>query len=337
MYHHPPKPSDGPDPPSAAHRSSCARCTTVPVNAHASATPMMITQGTVALRSRAVRARTARNFGMSVGRTMRACKNCGNSRIMMFCATASAMMSNGTPTRRRACTPKCWSSGSGVCPCSGSALPAHQAHKAIGSHASAVQKTARRPTPSPPLRGMSPMLRCQRNGGSSRTREMSSRESAEAGELMGCAFSERCSVANVRCERTTSRTVSIEYRFPVALHAHYGNTALARLVERLGERAQLELPVVGDLALGVVVVQQQREPRAGAANRVAQHREVAVRIAEREDRPAADVEADVLRLHVAVVEAVELPELHQHRPAVLDLEAELGAGADHLFARDAVG
>ena len=42
------------------------------------------------------------------------------------------------------------------------------------------------------------------------------------------------------------------------------DAVLVRLVERLGERAQLELAVVGELALGVVVVDEQRQPRARA-------------------------------------------------------------------------
>ena len=53
-----------------------------------------------------------------------------------------------------------------------------------------------------------------------------------------------------------------KYGLPVALHADDRDAVLRRAVERLGERAQLEIAVVGELALGIVVVQQQREARA---------------------------------------------------------------------------
>jgi len=60
-------------------------------------------------------------------------------------------------------------------------------------------------------------------------------------------------------------------------------------VERVGERAQTELAVVGELALGIVVVHEQCETCTRPAPCIAQHREVAVRVAERQNRPAADV------------------------------------------------
>ena len=49
---------------------------------------------------------------------------------------------------------------------------------------------------------------------------------------------------------------------PVALHADDRDAVLAGLVERLDERAQPEVAVVGELALGVVMVDKQRKPRA---------------------------------------------------------------------------
>src|SRR5215510_3351110 len=50
----------------------------------------------------------------------------------------------------------------------------------------------------------------------------------------------------------------------------------------------------------------------------------------------ADMQADVLRFRLMIVEAVKLGQLHQYGPSVLHLNAQLGARSDHLLARDAV-
>src|SRR5215831_18024941 len=122
---------------------------------------------------------------------------------------------------------------------------------------------------------------------------------------------------------TMRRAGSLKYCLPVPLHAHDRNAVLGRLVECLRERAQLEFAVVSKLALGVVMVKQEGEARAGASLRVAHHREVTVRIAEREKRTPADVQANVGRLRLAVVEAAELADFHEVRSSLLDLEAQL--------------
>src|SRR5271154_4675385 len=48
---------------------------------------------------------------------------------------------------------------------------------------------------------------------------------------------------------------------PIPLHAHDGDAVVLCLVERLGQRAQSELSVVGRLPGCVVMVEKQREPR----------------------------------------------------------------------------
>ena len=51
-----------------------------------------------------------------------------------------------------------------------------------------------------------------------------------------------------------------EHNVPIPLHAHDGDAVVLSLVERLGQRAQPELSVVGCLPGGVVMVEKQREP-----------------------------------------------------------------------------
>src|SRR5271157_1004062 len=82
--------------------------------------------------------------------------------------------------------------------------------------------------------------------------------------------------------------------FPVVLHADDEPAILLRLVvKRLGEGADLGVRqslswAVGILALGVVVQNKHRQPRAVAGFGVFEHLLVAGRIAERGDRPSAD-------------------------------------------------
>jgi hypothetical protein len=52
-----------------------------------------------------------------------------------------------------------------------------------------------------------------------------------------------------------------EHNVPILLHAHDGDPVVLSLVERLGQRAQPELSVVGCLPGCVVMVEKQREPR----------------------------------------------------------------------------
>ena len=85
-----------------------------------------------------------------------------------------------------------------------------------------------------------------------------------------------------------SRQGTSVHRLPVVLHAHDG-PALARPPRPSPCRtAELVGPVVGKLARRVVVMDEQREPRTAAGHGPLQHLQVAVRVAERGDGPAAD-------------------------------------------------
>ena len=72
-----------------------------------------------------------------------------------------------------------------------------------------------------------------------------------------------------------------------------GQPRLIASSQALSSWPTLRLAIVGVFALGVVVVEQKHEPRTRAVGRVLQHLQVAIRIAERQDRPPADVQVDV--------------------------------------------
>ena len=87
-----------------------------------------------------------------------------------------------------------------------------------------------------------------------------------------------------------------KYRLPSPLHANEGDVVFVCAVERLKERAQLEIAVIGVLPLLIVVVEKEGKTRATARLRVAQHREIAVGIAKSQDWASSDVKSDVLGL-----------------------------------------
>jgi hypothetical protein len=82
-----------------------------------------------------------------------------------------------------------------------------------------------------------------------------------------------------------------EHPLPVRLHVHDRPAPRLGLGEPFLEPADVRA-VVGPLAVGVGVVDVQAEARAGDGGRPLQHLEVAVRVAERRDRPPADVHLD---------------------------------------------
>ena len=110
-----------------------------------------------------------------------------------------------------------------------------------------------------------------------------------------------------------------------------------RLVERLVEPADVAVAVVGPFALGIGVVHDQTEARPVARGGPLQHLQIAVGVAERHDRAAADEPVDADRLAGAVVDELDLGFLEEDRLAVrLHLELHHARGADHLLGRDAV-
>src|SRR5215471_3396971 len=93
---------------------------------------------------------------------------------------------------------------------------------------------------------------------------------------------------------------------PIGFHADDNPFLRHGLVERLVELADRRLPVVGELALGVVVVHEEHQAPARPRLGELQHLQVAVRVAERGYRPAADRAVDAHRLARAVVDEIEL-------------------------------
>src|SRR5690349_2339981 len=85
---------------------------------------------------------------------------------------------------------------------------------------------------------------------------------------------------------------------PVVLHADQRDPILFRFVESLRKRAQPEIAIVSDFARSVIVVEKQRKPRTRPGFDVAQHRQIAVGIAERENRPPSNMQSDVLGLYI---------------------------------------
>ena len=85
----------------------------------------------------------------------------------------------------------------------------------------------------------------------------------------------------------------------------------------------LDVTVVGPLALGVGVVDDHAETRAGSRRRPLEHLEVAVGVAERRDRPAADQLLDSDRFAGLVVHVVDLGKAHEHGHAVSKLVLHL--------------
>ena len=81
----------------------------------------------------------------------------------------------------------------------------------------------------------------------------------------------------------------------------------------LSSRPIVRLPVIGPFAFRVGVMDVEAKARARAAASPLQHLEVAVGIAERRDRPAADVLLDADRLACLVVDEVDLRQLDENR------------------------
>ena len=81
-------------------------------------------------------------------------------------------------------------------------------------------------------------------------------------------------------------------QLPIPFHADNSNAVIPSLIERLGQRAQSELAVVGRLPLRVVMAKKQRKAGSRARLCVTHHWKIAVGIAERQQGPPADMQAD---------------------------------------------
>src|SRR5271155_4319804 len=83
-------------------------------------------------------------------------------------------------------------------------------------------------------------------------------------------------------------------------------------------------------------MEQQREMRTSARDRVLQHLQVTVGIAERENGLAADVSIDADRLARAVIDEINLRHAHERGLTIAKLELDNLARTDHLLGRNAV-
>src|SRR5262252_7050029 len=107
---------------------------------------------------------------------------------------------------------------------------------------------------------------------------------------------------------------------PIGFHADDNPVPRLRLVPGAVELADVRLAVVGELALGVVVVHEEHESPSRPARGELQHLQVAVGVAEGGDRAAADAAVDADRLPRAVVDEIELGLARERRLAALRLE-----------------
>src|SRR5215470_8441551 len=118
---------------------------------------------------------------------------------------------------------------------------------------------------------------------------------------------------------------------PIGFHADDNPVPRLRLVPGAVELADVRLAVVGELALGVVVVHDDQQTPAWPRGGELQHLQVAVGVTERGDRPAADAAVDADRLPRAVVDEVERRLAPEHRLAALHLELDLRDSAHDLL------
>src|SRR5215469_14449322 len=84
------------------------------------------------------------------------------------------------------------------------------------------------------------------------------------------------------------------------------------------------------------MVQEKSQTGALTCLRIPQHRQITIRVAKRQNWPPADVQGDVLGLHLAIIEGIEFGQLHQPAAALVHFEPQLLARADHLLARDVI-
>src|SRR5262249_44164087 len=117
---------------------------------------------------------------------------------------------------------------------------------------------------------------------------------------------------------------------------HDNPAAPGGFVEGLVEAAETRLAVVGELALGVSMMDDQPQARPGTDGRVLEHLQVAVRVAERQYRLAADGAVDADGFASAVVDELDPGLFDQHRLAVAHLEFRDDAAADDLLGGDSV-
>src|SRR6185312_6364541 len=113
-----------------------------------------------------------------------------------------------------------------------------------------------------------------------------------------------------------SAALESEYLSPVALHVDDRPALGAAFIERLVELADMGFPVIRPFTLRVGMMHDSGKARAIAGRRPLQHREIAVGIAEGEDRPPADEAIDADGLARSIVDEFDFGDLQQLRLAI---------------------
>jgi len=123
---------------------------------------------------------------------------------------------------------------------------------------------------------------------------------------------------------------------PVSLHVDNCPAFRLCFVEAFVEAAKAGFSVVGPFALGIGVVDVERESRPLSGSGPLQHLQVTVAVAERGNGSPADLLLDGNRLAFLVVIEVELGPADKNRRALAHLELHLDTAANHLLRWDAV-
>ena len=117
-----------------------------------------------------------------------------------------------------------------------------------------------------------------------------------------------------------------EDRLPVRPHVHDGPALITGRVQCGIQPPHVRLAIVGVLPLGVGVMDDQAEAGTFAGGRPLEHLEVAVGVAEGHHGSAADVQIDVDRLALLVVDAADLRQFQQDRDSVPHFKLRVGGG-----------
>jgi hypothetical protein len=110
---------------------------------------------------------------------------------------------------------------------------------------------------------------------------------------------------------------------PVVLHVGHNPFIHCRGIEGFVEATEGCVSVVGVFAFRVGVMDNQAKAGTASHRRPLQHFQITVGIAERGDRPAADMFVDADWLAGLVVDEIHLRQTEKLRPAVAHLELRL--------------
>jgi len=143
-------------------------------------------------------------------------------------------------------------------------------------------------------------------------------------------------VVRLLCAKSGRSVPCGKHLLPVLLHIHNDPAIGIRLVESLVELTDVAFAVVGKLAVRICVVNKESQSTAFTTHGVFDHLDIAVGIAECQNRTATNVLIDSYRLARLVVDEINLRHADEFRLAVLDLKFRNDAGTDDLFRRNTI-